>query len=125
MRARMSKLRVEELEERRVLKAWTDAPPLGPPPAPGPGVIWVDTVPELQGAISNLKSGQTVTGVRLNRDDLSIQLRDTRDNLRSFLMENVREIRFDKASLMPSYSAMDRKDLDDLVAYLNSLKGEQ
>ena len=32
-----------------------------------------------------LKSGQTVTGIRLNRDDLSIQLRDTRDNLRSFL----------------------------------------
>jgi putative heme-binding domain-containing protein len=72
-----------------------------------------------------LKSGQTVTGVRLNRDDLSIQLRDTRDNLRSFLMENVREVRYDKPSLMPSYRAMDRKDLEDVVAYLNSLKGEQ
>jgi cytochrome c oxidase cbb3-type subunit III len=72
-----------------------------------------------------LKSGQTVTGVRLNRDDLSIQVRDTRDNLRSFLMENVREIRFDKPSLMPSYGAMDSKDLQDLVAFLNSLKGEQ
>ncbi|RPI56843.1 MAG: hypothetical protein EHM55_03915 [Acidobacteria bacterium] len=72
-----------------------------------------------------LKSGQTVTGIRLNRDDLSIQLRDTRDNLRSFLMDNVREVRYDKPSLMPSYSAMDRKDLDDVVAYLNSLKGEQ
>ena len=72
-----------------------------------------------------LKSGQTVTGVRLNRDDLSIQLRDTRDNLRSFLMENVREVRFDKPSLMPSYATMDRKDLEDVVAYMNSLKGEQ
>jgi putative heme-binding domain-containing protein len=72
-----------------------------------------------------LKSGQTVTGVRLNRDDLSIQLRDTRDNLRSFLMENVKEVRYDKPSLMPSYASMDKKDLDDLVAYLNSLKGEQ
>jgi hypothetical protein len=57
-----------------------------------------------------LKSGQTVTGIRLNRDDLSIQVRDTRDNLRSFLMENVREIRFDKPSLMPAYASMDRKD---------------
>ena len=72
-----------------------------------------------------LKSGQTVTGVRLNRDDLSIQVRDTRDNLRSFLMETVREIRFDKPSLMPAYASMDRKDLEDIVAYLNSLKGEQ
>jgi len=72
-----------------------------------------------------LKSGQTVTGVRLNRDDLSIQLRDTRDNLRSFLMENVREVRYDKPSLMPSYGTMDKKELDDVVAYLNSLKGER
>jgi len=72
-----------------------------------------------------LKSGQTVTGVRLNRDDLSIQLRDTRDNLRSFLMEDVREVRYDKPSLMPAYGSMERKDLEDVVAYLNSLKGEQ
>lgn len=72
-----------------------------------------------------LKSGQTVTGIRLNRDDLSIQLRDTRNNLRSFLMDNVQEIRFDKPSLMPSYASMNKKDFDDLVAYLNSLKGAQ
>ena len=72
-----------------------------------------------------LKSGQAVTGVRLNRDDLSIQVRDSRDNLRSFLMENVREVRYDKPSLMPSYATMDPKDLENLVAYLNSLKGEQ
>jgi hypothetical protein len=26
---------------------------------------------------------------------------------------------------MPSYAAMNQKDLDDLVAYLNSLKGAQ
>ena len=72
-----------------------------------------------------LKSGQTVSGIRLNRDDLSIQLRDTRGNLRSFLMENVQEIRYDKPSLMPAYASMNKKDFDDVVAYLNSLKGAQ
>jgi cytochrome c oxidase cbb3-type subunit III len=72
-----------------------------------------------------LKSGQTVSGIRLNRDDLSIQLRDTRDNLRSFMMENVQDVRYDKPSLMPSYASMNQKDLSDLVAYLNSLKGAQ
>jgi putative heme-binding domain-containing protein len=72
-----------------------------------------------------LKSGQTVSGIRLNRDDLSIQLRDTRGNLRSFLMENVQDVRYDKPSLMPAYASMNRKDFDDLVAYLNSLKGAQ
>src|SRR4051794_13457185 len=30
-------------------------------------------------------SGQTVAGIRLNEDDISLQLRDTHDNLRSFL----------------------------------------
>jgi putative heme-binding domain-containing protein len=72
-----------------------------------------------------LKSGQTVTGIRLNRDDLSIQLRDTRNNLRSFLMENVQDVRYDKPSLMPAYASMNPKDVDDVVAYLNSLKGAE
>jgi cytochrome c oxidase cbb3-type subunit III len=72
-----------------------------------------------------LKSGQTVSGVRLNRDDLSIQVRDSRDNLRSFLMDNVQEVRYDKPSLMPAYASLNQKDLGDLIAYLNSLKGAQ
>ncbi len=72
-----------------------------------------------------MKSGQTVSGIRLNRDDLSIQLRDTRGNLRSFLMDNVQEVRYDKPSLMPAYASMNQKDFDDVVAYLNSLKGAQ
>ncbi len=72
-----------------------------------------------------LKTGPPVAGIRLNRDDLSIQLRDTRDNLRSFLMDNVQEIRYDKPSLMPAYASMQTKDLEDIVAYMNSLKGAQ
>ncbi len=72
-----------------------------------------------------LKSGQIVSGIRLNRDDLSIQLRDTRGNLRSFLMDDVQEVRYDKPSLMPAYASMNPKDFDDVVAYLNSLKGAQ
>ncbi|HZS51482.1 MAG TPA: c-type cytochrome [Bryobacterales bacterium] len=73
-----------------------------------------------------LKSGQTVTGIRLNEDDISIQLRDTSDNLRSFLKENVKEIRHDNPSLMPPYGGiLSKKDLEDLVAYLNSLRGGQ
>jgi putative heme-binding domain-containing protein len=72
------------------------------------------------------KSGVAVGGIRLNEDDLSIQLRDTADNLRSFLKENLREIRRDRPSLMPAYgAALNRKEIDDLVAYLNSLRGPQ
>ena len=71
-----------------------------------------------------LNSGHTVTGVRLNEDDISIQLRDTDDNLRSFLKSNIKDIRRDKPSPMPSYaSALNKKEIEDLVAYLNSLRG--
>jgi mono/diheme cytochrome c family protein len=72
------------------------------------------------------KSGQTIAGFRLNEDDVSIQLRDEQDNLRSFLKENLREIRHDKPSLMPAYgSKLSRKEIDDVVSYLSSLRGMQ
>jgi putative heme-binding domain-containing protein len=73
-----------------------------------------------------LASGSTISGIRLNEDDLSVQIRDVGGNLRSFLKANIKEIRRDKPSLMPSYeSTLNKKDLGDLVAYLNSLKGAQ
>ena len=72
------------------------------------------------------KKGQTVTGIRLNEDDISIQVRDANDDLRSFLKENLAEIRRDKPSLMPSYrSTLSKKELEDLLAYLSSLRGDQ
>lgn len=72
-----------------------------------------------------LKSGKTVSGIRLNEDDLSIQVRDLSGHLLSFLKEDLKEIRRDKLSVMPAYEKLNEKDLGDLVAYLNSLKGAQ
>jgi len=70
------------------------------------------------------KSGQTIGGIRLNEDDISIQVRDEQDNLRSFLKENIREIRHDKPSLMPPYgTTLSKKEIEDVVAFLNSLRG--
>jgi putative heme-binding domain-containing protein len=72
------------------------------------------------------KSGQTIAGIRLNEDDVSVQLRDEQDNMRSFLKETLREIRHDQPSLMPAYgSKLSRKEIDDVVAYLSSLRGAQ
>jgi putative heme-binding domain-containing protein len=71
------------------------------------------------------KSGQTVSGIRLNEDDVSIQLR-VPDGLRSFLKENLREVRRDKPSLMPPYGdKLTKKELEDVVAYLSSLRSVQ
>jgi putative heme-binding domain-containing protein len=72
------------------------------------------------------KSRQTVTGIRLNEDDASIQLRDRDGNLRSFMKDGVQEIRRDRPSLMPAYGAtLDKKEIEDVVAYLSSLRGLQ
>jgi putative heme-binding domain-containing protein len=72
------------------------------------------------------KSGRTVAGIRLNEDDISIQLRDEKDNLRSFLKQNIREVRHDKPTLMPPYGAvLSKKEIEDVVAYLSSLRGVQ
>ena len=69
-------------------------------------------------------SGETITGIRLNEDDYSIQLRDMSGNLRAFLKDTLKEIRRDKPSLMPAYgSALNKKEIEDLVAYLSSLRG--
>lgn len=70
------------------------------------------------------RSSQTISGIRLNEDDVSIQLRDTGDNVRSFLKSDIREVRYEKASLMPSYGpVLSRSELENLLAYLHSLRG--
>jgi len=72
------------------------------------------------------KAGQTVQGIRVNEDDLSIQIRDTGDNIRSFMKTDVKDIRFDKPSLMPAYgSVLSKKEIEDVVAYLSSLRGAE
>ena len=73
-----------------------------------------------------MTSGSTISGIRLNEDDLSVQVRDLSGTPRSFLKESIKELRRDKTTLMPSYETQfSKKELDDLVAYLNSLKGAQ
>jgi putative heme-binding domain-containing protein len=72
------------------------------------------------------KAGETINGIRLNEDDVSIQLRDDKGNLRSFLKEKLGGLRYDQPSLMPPYgSVLSKKEVDDLVSYLSSLRGVQ
>jgi hypothetical protein len=52
--------RIESLEGRDLPRSPIEAPSLGTPPAPGPDAVWVSTEPELQTAVANLQSGQTV-----------------------------------------------------------------
>jgi putative heme-binding domain-containing protein len=71
-----------------------------------------------------MRDGTTVTGVRINEDTFSIQLRDAAGMLHSLWKAELREFTKDlKQSPMPSYrAALSPGELDDLVAYLASLQ---
>jgi cytochrome c oxidase cbb3-type subunit III len=69
--------------------------------------------------------GVKARGVHLNEDDYSIQLRDVDGNPRSFMKSELNEIRYESGSLMPPYRALSESDLDNLLAYLKSLKGKR
>jgi cytochrome c oxidase cbb3-type subunit III len=73
------------------------------------------------------RDGQEFAGVRVNEDTFSIQLRDATGAIHSFLKSELAELHKDFGkSPMPSYAtALTINELNDLLAYLNSLRGEK
>jgi cytochrome c oxidase cbb3-type subunit III len=71
------------------------------------------------------KTGKTTAGVHLNEDEYSVHLREVNGTLRSFMKSDIKEVTLPRTSLMPPFAALSKSDLEDLVAYLNSLRGEQ
>jgi putative heme-binding domain-containing protein len=82
--------------------------------------------PAYRSAVVVKRDGTKIRGVVLNEDDYSIQLRDTREELLSFLKADLKLVEQEKDSLMPSYkSALSETEVNDLVARLNALRGKQ
>ena len=70
------------------------------------------------------RDGATITGRLLNQDSFTIQLLDSKEQLRSFSKSNLREYAFVNNSPMPSYrDKLSSQELADVVSYLASLKG--
>ena len=70
-----------------------------------------------------LKDGTTVEGRLLSHDTFTVQLLDTREQLRSFAKSDLRQSGF-ITSPMPSYSGtLSPQELADVVSYLASLRG--
>jgi len=68
--------------------------------------------------------GGKIRGLRVNEDVFTIQLRDAANRFHSLRKTNLRELRreFGK-TLMPSYQdSLAPRELDDLIAYLASLR---
>jgi cytochrome c oxidase cbb3-type subunit 3 len=71
-------------------------------------------------------TGAAVRGIRVNEDSFTIQLRDAAGNYHSFRKAELKDLRrLEGETPMPSYEDQVKgADLDDLVAYLASLKGK-
>ena len=68
-------------------------------------------------------SGETISGRRLNEDSYSIQLLDSKDRLISLDRSKLKSYDVSRESAMPSYQGvLDDEEVDDLVAYLASLR---
>jgi cytochrome c oxidase cbb3-type subunit 3 len=89
---------------------------LDPPSALPEGFVQVRVV---------TKDGRRLTGVRLNEDTYSLQMRDLSNRLHSFWKAELKEYHKDRGqSPMPSYRGIfSDAEIDDLVAYLASLRG--
>jgi putative heme-binding domain-containing protein len=70
------------------------------------------------------RDGQRIRGVRKGEDAFSIQIMDTRERLRGFMKADLKDTVHDDQSLMPSFGPdkVSDADLDDLLAYLGTLR---
>jgi len=73
------------------------------------------------------REGTSILGVRRNEDTFSIQVMDLNGGLHSFLKDDLKELQRDAGkSPMPSFrEVLSAPEIDDLVAYLVSLRGAQ
>jgi len=72
------------------------------------------------------KDGQETTSIRVSEDTFTIVLRDVGGHFYSFDKTKLKTIEPQPGkTLMPNYDKLSATDLDNLVAYLSSLKGAQ
>ena len=69
------------------------------------------------------KSGEVVTGRRLNEDTFTVQILDSASRLRSFEKRDLRSLDVETTSPMPSYaSRLSADEISDLLGYLVTLR---
>src|SRR5690349_92462 len=71
--------------------------------------------------------GTKLSGVALNEDQFTLQMLDTREQLHLFEKDKLRSLEKRRESAMPVYEqkALSDKDLQDLIAYLQSVGSKE
>ncbi len=75
--------------------------------------------------IAVTKDGRRIKGVAKNEDTFTLQLMDPNEQLHLFLKSDLAQVIHEQKSLMPAYDErmLSARELQDLVAYLDSLRG--
>ena len=76
------------------------------------------------GVTVKTKDGKSVSGIKLNEDLVSIHLRSADGKIQSFQKSQTTGIDRASKSTMPSFKQLPPAELDDLIAYLFTLRGE-
>jgi putative heme-binding domain-containing protein len=85
-----------------------------------------DVAPEYRTVHVTTGDGRKLSGFRLNEDTWSLQVRDLGGRLHSFWKSELRDVKRESATSMPSYAGrLEQRELDDVVAYLTGLRGAQ
>jgi cytochrome c oxidase cbb3-type subunit 3 len=82
-----------------------------------------DIPAEFEGVTVVTAKDRKLTGVRINEDTFSIQLRLQNGQFGLFKKSDLKSIAYEKKSLMPAYDKLPAADLQDLLAYLDTLRG--
>jgi len=71
------------------------------------------------------QSGPPITGVKKNEDLFSVQIMDTRERIQGYEKDQMKAVQNGTRSMMPAFGSgqLSASDLDDLVRYLQTLRG--
>jgi cytochrome c oxidase cbb3-type subunit 3 len=71
------------------------------------------------------QDGQAIHGVKKNEDLFSVQIMDTRERIQGYEKDKMQAVVDDKKSAMPVFGPdrLKQSDLDDVVRYLQTLRG--
>jgi len=70
-------------------------------------------------------NGQAIHGVKKNEDLFSVQIMDTRERIQGYEKDKMKEVKDETVSAMPAFGTdrLNQSDLDDVVRYLQTLRG--
>ena len=81
-----------------------------------------DIPDDFQGVTVVTADGHRYSGIRMNEDTFTVQLRTPDQRFRSFDKTRLKQLVVEKVSFMPAYRLSD-EELKNLLAYLSSLRG--